>query len=60
MGNGIIYIYIYMDKAGLEDLVKFHEAEFWIIGGYYFNSGRSDKINVVIKNLYGLRRKLQN
>ena len=42
MGNGIIYtyIYIYFDKVGLEDWTTSHEADFEIIDGYHFNSGR--------------------
>ena len=54
MEHGIIYI----DKIGLEDLSTFHEAEFEIIDGYYFNSGRNNNIIDVIKNLYDLRLKL--
>ena len=53
MGNGIIYI----DKVGLEGLVTFHEAGFGITCGYYFNSGRNNKIHNVIKNLHGSRLK---
>ena len=55
-----IYIYIYIDKVGLDDLIAFHEAEFEIIDDYYYNSGRNNEINDVIKNLYGLRLKLNN
>ena len=44
MDNEIIYI----DKVGLEDLITFHDAEFEIIDGYYFNEGRNNKINNVI------------
>ena len=54
-----LYIYIYIDKVGLGDLVTSHEAEFEIIDGYYFNSGRNNKINDVIKNLHDLRFKLK-
>ena len=50
-----IYIYIYIDKVGLEDSVTFHEAEFEITDGYYFNSGRNNIFNNVIDNLYDLR-----
>ena len=32
MDNGIIYI----DKVGLEGIITYHEAEFEIIGGYYY------------------------
>ena len=48
MENEIIYI----DKVGLEDIITFHDAEFEIIDGYYFNKGRNDTITKVIKDLY--------
>ena len=38
-------------------MITFHETKFEIIGGYYFNSGRTNQINNVIKNLYDLRLK---
>ena len=55
MDNEIIYI----DKVGLEDLITFHEAEFEITDGYYYNDGRNDTINRAIKDLYTLRIKLK-
>ena len=55
MDNEIIYI----DKVGLEDLIEFHEAEFEIIDGYYYNDGRNETINHVIEDLYNLRLKLK-
>ena len=55
MDNGIIYI----DKVGLEDIITFHEAEFEIIGGYYYNQGRNNIINHVIEDLFNLRLKLK-
>ena len=55
MENEIIYV----DKVGLEDLITFHQAEFEIIDGYYFNEGRNNKINHVIKDLHDLRKKLK-
>ena len=55
MDNGIIYI----DKVGLEELITYHEAEFEIIDGYYYNEGRNNTINHVIKDLYDLRKKLK-
>ena len=55
MDNGIIYI----DKVGLEGLITFHEAEFEIIDGYYYDQGRNNKINHVIEDLYNLRLKLK-
>ena len=51
MDNGIIYI----DKVGLEDIITFHEAEFEIIDGYYYDQGRNNTINHVIEDLYNLR-----
>ena len=30
----------YIGKVGLEELITYHEAEFEIIGGYYYNEGR--------------------
>ena len=50
----------YIDEVGLENLITFHEADFGITGGYYFNQGRNDRINNVIQNLYDLRLKLKN
>ena len=55
-----IYIYIYIGKAALEYLISFHEAESEIIDGYYYNSGRSNNINNVIKNLCDSRLKLKS
>ena len=51
IGNGIIYI----DKVGLEDLPTYHDAEFEFFDGYYYNEGRNNTINNVIKYLYELR-----
>ena len=61
MDNGkyvCIYIYIYIDKVGLEDWITFHEAGFEIIDGYYFDSGLNNTIHNVINNLYDLRLNL--
>ena len=55
MDNGIIYI----DKVGLEELSTYHEAEFEITDGYYYNEGRNNTINNVIKDLYDLRKNLK-
>ena len=46
---------LYIDKAGLEDLITFHEAEFEITDGYHFSSGRNNEVNNVIKILYDFR-----
>ena len=55
MENEIIYI----DKVGLEEMIEYHLAEFEIIDGDYFDSGRNNTINHVIEDLYKLRVKLK-
>ena len=50
---------IYIDKVGLEDIITFHEAEFEIIDGCYYNQGRNNTINHVIEDLYNLRKNLK-
>ena len=55
MGNEIFYI----DKVGLEEITKYHIAEFEIIDGYYYDQGRTNTINHVIEDLYNLRLKLK-
>ena len=55
MENGIMYI----GKVWLENVITFHEAEFEIIDGYYYDQGRNNTINHVIKDLYNLRLKLK-
>ena len=51
---------VYIDKAGSEDLVTSHDAQFEITDGYHFNEGRNNTINLVIRKLYDLRIKLRN
>lgn len=48
---------LYVDKFFLEDLIKFHEIKFEIIEGYYFDQGRNNKIEEVIKELFEERIK---
>ena len=55
MENEIIYI----GKVGLEEIIEYHKAAFGIIDGYYYNEGRNNTINHVIKDLYDLRKKLK-
>ena len=50
---------VYIDKVGLEDLITFHDAQFEIIDGYYYNDGRNETINHVIEDVYNLRLKLK-
>ena len=48
---------LYIDKVGLEDLIRFQEVEFDVLQGYYFNSGRNDTIKTVITGLFEERLK---
>jgi len=47
----------YVDKTTLEDWIEFHKIDYEIIEGYYYNEGRNNKINEVIKNIYDERKK---
>lgn len=47
---------IRVDKFTLEDLIKFHNIRYKIIRGYYFNEGRNDTINDVIKYCFDKRK----
>ena len=55
MDNGISYI----DEAGLEEIIEYHQAEFEIIDGHYYNECINNTINHVIKGLYDLIKKLK-
>jgi hypothetical protein len=57
--NDLIGNIIYIDKTGLEDLIKFQNVEFEIIKGYYFNEGFNNKINEVIKFIFDKRLQLK-
>lgn len=45
----------YVDKVSLEDLIEYHQIEFEIIRGYYFDEGRNNTIRLVIKDLFDNR-----
>lgn len=48
---------IVVDKTTLEDLIEFHQIEYRMIRGYYFNEGFNDKVNEVMQKLFQERRK---
>lgn len=48
-----------VDKITLEDLITFHDIEFTIIRGYYFNEGYNNKINYVIEYIFNKRLELK-
>lgn len=57
--NDLIGEIIYIDKTGLEDLIKFQDIDFEIVKGYYFNDGFNDKINEVIQYIFNKRKQLK-
>ena len=57
--NDVVDKIIYVDKTGLEDLIKFQDIEFEIIKGYYFDEGFNNKINEVIKFVFNKRVQLK-
>lgn len=48
-----------IDKITLEDYIKFHEIEFEILKGVYYNEGFNNKIGEVVKKLYNDRMKFK-
>tara|TARA_R110000772_G_scaffold139551_3_gene248656 strand:+ start:5 stop:1255 length:1251 start_codon:yes stop_codon:yes gene_type:complete len=57
--NDLVGEKIYMDKTGLEDLIKFQGAEYKFIKGYYYNEGRNDSIKKTMKHLFEERLKFK-
>jgi hypothetical protein len=50
---------MFVDKITLEDIIKYHEIEFDIIRGYYFDEGFNTKINLVINYIFDKRVELK-
>lgn len=48
---------IVIDKYTLQDWIKFHEIEYDIVDGVYWNSGYNKKMGELIKNLFESRLK---
>ena len=46
---------MFVDKISLEDLIEFHEIEFEVVRGYYYNEGRNEKLLEVISYLFQAR-----
>ena len=51
MNNEIFYC----DKTTLEEIIKYHQIEFKIIRGYYYNEGRNYELKSTIKHLFNTR-----
>lgn len=56
MENEIIKV----DNYALEDLIKYHQIDYEIIKGYYFNEGVNKNINKVITSLFNMRVAYKN
>ena len=57
--NDMVNEVVFIDKVGLEDAIKYQDIKFKIIDGYYFDEGRNDNINKVIKHLFDTRKKMK-
>jgi len=57
--NDMVGKIIRVDKYTLEDLIQFHDIQFEIMRGYYFNEGFNTKINEVIMYLFNERLRLK-
>lgn len=53
--NDIVGRNIFIDKTGLEDLIKFQDVKYEFIKGYYYNEGFNKKVNKTITYLYNKR-----
>jgi len=54
--NDMVGETLIVDKITLEDLLHYHEIEFTIVKGYYYNQGRNNKVNDVITHLFETRK----
>ena len=51
---------LHVCKIDLEDLIKFHQIEFEIIDGYYYDEGRNNELKEVIDFVFNERIKLKD
>ena len=51
---------IYVDREMLSILTEYHQIEFELVKGYYFNEGFNTKINTVIQEVFNNRLKAKN
>jgi len=57
--NDLVGEYLYLDKTGLEDFVKYHGAEYEFVNGYYYDEGHNGTIRTVINHLFNQRLKFK-
>ena len=46
---------IYVDKIGLEGMVQFHDIDYTVIAGVYYNEGFNNKVCQVVEQLFAAR-----
>lgn len=51
---------VYIDKISLEDAIEYHDIDFEIIRGYYYNEGRNYKLRETINYMFTQRKKLKD
>jgi len=55
--NDLVGEKVYMDKIALDDLVRFQDAEYNFINGYYYDEGFNNKIVETIRYVFSQRLK---
>ena len=50
---------LFVDKAGLEDHIRWQGLEFEVLEGYYFDEGRNPRLSEVMTRLYENRRRMK-
>jgi hypothetical protein len=55
--NDLIGKVLYIDKTGLEDLIKYQQVEYEFINGYYYDEGYNPNIKTTIRHLFTQRLK---
>lgn len=55
--NDLVGKVIYIDKTGLEDLIKYQQVEYEFINGYYYDGGYNPQIKTTIRHLFNQRLK---
>lgn len=55
IGSDDYPIPMYCDRTMLEDWIKFHDIDFVVVRGYYFNRGYNPQINMTMRLLFDKR-----
>ena len=53
--NDMVGKTMYVDRFTLEDLILYHDIDYTVTRGYYFDSGRNTKVNDVMQHLFNAR-----